>query len=193
MCGVGAEIIASVTSAAGMLEKLHTAPRRLHTVASAMPFAPSLEAAVEVTEAKVVTVIIEMLQNQAAPTQSVPFTSVEAVTRADSASAQEAELLAGTLPVVTPYRVGDVSYWFGIPVTVIQWLAVVGKSVAEGDPVARIRVTAEDLNKPGSTVDQEVDIVAPCQGTLASVLVPVGGTTELGKVIGTLSDCLSLR
>jgi 2-oxoisovalerate dehydrogenase E1 component len=47
MCGVGAEVIASVAAAPGVLARLLAPPGRLHTAASAMPFANVLEAEVQ--------------------------------------------------------------------------------------------------------------------------------------------------
>ena len=59
---------------------------------------------------------------------------------------EEASALDGTMPLLTPYRVKDVSYWFGVPVTLVRWLKPVGSAVAEGEPLALISVQATDLN-----------------------------------------------
>ena len=51
-----------------------------------------------------------------------------------------------TMPVLTPYRVKDVSYWFGVPVTLVRWLKPQQALVAKGEPLALISVEAKDLN-----------------------------------------------
>eukprot|EP01050_Picozoa_sp_SAG11_P009230 SAG11_NODE_854_length_6864_cov_6.972087_5_plen_298_part_00 len=192
MCGVGAEVVAVVTAAPGVLAKLKAPPGRLHTAASAMPFANNLEEEVQVTEPKVTSATKRLVQECLGPEQhSRPLTTAAAVAQADAAAAPEAVRLAGTMTVMTPYRVGDVSYWFGIPVTMLEWFVASGASVAEGEALARIQITAEDLNKPGSTVDTEVDVVAPAAGTLGEILVTAGALTELGKPIAMLVNCHS--
>ena len=190
MCGIGAEIIAAVTEAPALLGALKAPPARLHTAASALPFATVLEAEVQVTETKVIAAVQQLFaapDAAAGVPQSRPLTTEAAVQAANEAAAKEAAALAGMVAVVAPYRVGDVSYWFGIPVTLVKWHAEVGTTVAEGQPLACIRVTAEDLNKPGSTVDTEVEVVAPASGTLTEVLVGARAKTELGKTIATLT------
>ena len=87
--------------------------------------------------------------------QSRPLTTLAAVERADAAAAAEAAALAGTTAIVCPYRVGEVSYWFGVPVTVVEWYVDVGGAVGSGRPVALISVKAEDLNNPGAFVDEQ--------------------------------------
>ena len=187
MCGVGAEVIAAVTAAPGVLAALRSPPSRLHTAASAMPFAMALEMEVQITEFKVLDAITALVDNGMAVKQSKPLVSAEQLAQADRATAAEAEQLQGTMPVLTPYRVKEVSYWFGVPVTLVSWLRPVGANVAEGEPLALISIEATDLNT-NSTVNEEVEVLAPVAGVLASMLVEEGGVTELGKQIGMLSD-----
>ena len=146
MCGVGAEVIAAVTAAPGMLGKLRSPPTRLHTAASAMPFAMALEMDVQITDDKVADAIRALVHDGQPAEQSRPLLSPADVAAADRADAEEASELDGTMPLLTPYRVKDVSYWFGVPVTLVRWLRPVGSVVAEGEALALISVQATDLN-----------------------------------------------
>jgi 2-oxoisovalerate dehydrogenase E1 component len=187
MCGVGAEVIAAVTAAPGMLAALRSPPTRLHTTASAMPFAMALEMEVQITEGKVESAITALVDNGTPVEQSKPLVSIEQLTAVDLAKAAEVDQLCGTMPLLTPYRVKEVSYWFGVPVTLVRWLRPVGATVVEGEPLALISVEATDLNT-NSSVNEEVEVLAPVAGVLSSMLVEEGGVTELGKQIGTLSE-----
>jgi hypothetical protein len=187
MCGVGAEVIAAVTAAPGMLAALRSPPTRLHTTASAMPFAMALEMEVQITEGKVESAITALVDNGTPVEQSKPLVSIEQLTAVDLAKAAEVDQLCGTMPLLTPYRVKEVSYWFGVPVTLVRWLRPVGATVVEGEPLALISVEATDLNT-NSSVNEEGEVLAPVAGVLSSMLVEEGGVTELGKQIGTLSE-----
>lgn len=46
--------------------------------------------------------------------QSRPLTSDADVAEADALNAMETKAMTNTMPVLTPYRVKDVSYWFGV-------------------------------------------------------------------------------
>lgn len=95
-------------------------PARLHTAVSAMPFAMTLEAEVQVSEARVIEAIRGLVEHNIAPVQSRPITSEAAVRDNEVVAAREAEALGQLMPIMTPYRVGDVSYWFGVPVTLLR-------------------------------------------------------------------------
>ena len=185
MCGIGAEVIAAVVGAEDLLPQLKAPPGRLHTAASAMPFSPALEAAVKVS-VESVTAAVDGLFDGRAPAQTGPVVGqAEAEARDATDRAEEAEL-AGHLLIEAPFRAGPVSYLFGVPVTLKEWLVEVGDAVSAQQPVATISVEAEDMNKPGATVADDFEVLAPADGTVSAQLVAAGEPTELGKQVGAL-------
>ena len=116
------------------------------TRSNSLDFAMALEMDVQITDDKVADAIRALVHEGQPAEQSRPLLSPADVTTADRADAEEASALDGTMPLLTPYRVKDVSYWFGVPVTLVRWLKPVGSAVAEGEPLALVSVQATDLN-----------------------------------------------
>ena len=68
----------------------------------------------QVTEDKVQAAIRAMVEQAQPVEQSRPLISNTDVAEADALNATETKARANTMPVLTPYRVKDVSYWFGV-------------------------------------------------------------------------------
>ena len=68
----------------------------------------------QVTEDKVQAAIRAIVERAQPVEQSRPLTSDADVVEADALNATETKARANTMPVLTPYRVKDVSYWFGV-------------------------------------------------------------------------------
>ena len=85
-----------------------------------------------------------------------------------------------------PFRVGAVSYTYGVSVVLKEWLVEVGGAVKAGEAVAVISVEAEDMNKPGVVVNDDFEVVAPADGRMGVQEAEARGSTLLGERVATM-------
>ena len=65
----------------------------------------------------------------------------------------------------------------GVEALLEKWLVPIGTPLLKGQPIASVVL-----------VKASVDIEAPADGTLASILVPEGDSFAIGQIIATFDD-----
>ena len=179
MCGLGGEIAQAINELA--FDELDAPPGRLHTAPTSHPFAPVLERAMLVDQARIVQGVRDVIAGKppvpdhwyrvglksALPAKSTPPAAkpAPAVEPAPVVSTESDDK-----PVTMPF--GDLTVSEG---TVIKWLKAVGDTVKEGELIAEIE-----------TDKAVVEIEAPSSGTLSTIDQPVGAIVPMGGRIGII-------
>lgn len=204
MCGVGAEIAASIMEHA--FDELDAPVGRLHTEAVAQPFSPSLEDAVVVSTEKIVAAARSVLQGQApaqnrAPSVKAPHAQIQnrmpAVSSngaansvahsALSAATEEksAAVVAGEMTDLADDSAPDSMR--GVPLlmpnqdltiseaTVVNWLKQVGDRVTEGEAVVEVE-----------TAKSVLVVESPLDGTLSQISAQPQDVVALGATLGMI-------
>jgi 2-oxoisovalerate dehydrogenase E1 component len=189
MCGVGAEVAATVMEAA--FDELDAPIGRLHPDPVSQPFSPALENEITVTVDK----IVQAAKAVAAGRPPVPRRpSVSSVRRETDAGGEFPTALAGAakmtgegappapaaaatpgtpaagLPVMMPNQ--DLTVTEG---TVVRWLKRVGEGVAPGEILVEVE-----------TAKAVVPVESPGPGVLAEILAKEGATIQMGASLGTV-------
>lgn len=185
MCGIGGEIAQAINELA--FDQLDGPVGRLHTAPTSHPFAPVLERAMLVDTAAIVAAARGVIAGTppvpdhwlttgiaAAPVrpavQPAAVTTPVATPVATPVRAADAALAPGETAIDMPF--GDLTVSEG---TLVRWVRSVGDTVKAGDLVAEIE-----------TDKAVVEIEAPANGRLATVLAPVGTVVPMGGRIGTI-------
>ncbi|HEY1890747.1 MAG TPA: thiamine pyrophosphate-dependent enzyme [Steroidobacteraceae bacterium] len=186
MCGIGAEIAASVSELA--FDCLDAPVGRVHTEPVPHPFSPSLERLVLPTAAKIIAAVRATLRGRPSPPRrldATPQREARLVTPPPSTGASmptpsAVVPTAATAPahaapgaaqdfITMPH--GDLTVSEG---KVVQWLKQAGETFAAGEIVAELETDKALL-----------EIEAPAAGRLSEILAPVGTTVSMGGALAT--------
>jgi 2-oxoisovalerate dehydrogenase E1 component len=179
MCGIGGEIAQAINELA--FDQLDGPVGRLHTAPTSHPFAPVLERAMLVDTAAIVAAARGVI----AGTPPVPdhwmTTGIAATVAPNPAGAAAPPAPAPARDAVTALAPGEttIDMPFGdLTVsegTLVRWAKSVGDPVRAGELVAEIE-----------TDKAVVEIEAPVNGRLATILADVGAVVPMGGRIGTI-------
>lgn len=191
MCGIGAEIAASIGELAH--DSLDAPVGRVHTEPVPHPFSPALEALVLPTAAGIIAAVRAALRGRAVPPRRLEMTpqreqarpitppppttasmparnAVKETVPADGAiAAKDATARTDKDFITMPH--GDLTVSEG---KVVQWLKQAGETFVAGEIVAELETDKALL-----------EIEAPAAGRLSEILAPVGTTVSMGGALAT--------
>ena len=182
MCGIGAEVMATVTEQA--FEHLTAPAGRLHMDPVAQPFAPSLEDAVLVSGEDILAAVRGIMAGKA-PVQrrvlagaitvgedadGVPGITAGGADQGAPAAVRESERRADDVPLIMPNQDLTVAQS-----TIVRWLKQVGDPVQAEEGVVEVE-----------TDKAMFEVVSPIDGTLVEILAAEGDEVEFGQQMATI-------
>jgi len=179
MCGIGAEIAASVMEQA--FDQLDVPIGRLHTDPVSHPFSPSLENEIVVSVKKIQEAVHAVLDGK--PQIPRRFSARNIRDGSDEATSSVSNSTASKSPAaaVSVAQVEGVSLIMphqDLTITeakIVRWIKQVGDPVEAGEAVVEVE-----------TDKAIAGIESPVHGTLTEVLVSVGDVVSLGQQLGTI-------